>query len=218
MKFIIPFYIIFIATIIFGQQSVTITGSVEDEVTGEPLPFVNIYVDGTSIGTASNDEGKFRLNLPPGEHIIVFSMIGYSNVELETVATNDDTLQIKLAKRDYKISEVIVTGEDPGELIMRSAIEKKIEQRKKLNSYTYKLYTKFVVSTDTTTAGRSSGNADTTIFSIFETYSKGYFKKPDYYFNEIIQRRQSVNVPPQANFKGGNSTHGNIAGTMRIGE
>ncbi|GJQ62996.1 MAG: hypothetical protein SCALA702_20490 [Melioribacteraceae bacterium] len=200
MKTLILFYIIVFAYPVAAQTSATIIGSVADTETGEPLPFVNIYVDGTSIGTASNDEGEFRLNLPVGEHTIVFSMIGYSNVELKTVATNDDTLHIKLAKRDYKISEVLVTGEDPGELIMRSAIEKKIEQRKKLNSYTYKLYTKFVVSTDTTTAGRSSGNADTTIFSIFETYSKGYFKKPDYYFNEIIQRRQSVNVPPQANY------------------
>lgn len=45
-----------------------------------------------------------------------------------------------------------------------------------LKNYTYMLYTKFVVSADTVTAGRNSGRNDTSIFSILESYSKGFLK------------------------------------------
>ena len=69
-----------------------------------------------------------------------------------------------------------------------------------LKNYTYMLYTKFVVSADTVPAGRNSGRNDTSIFSILESYSKGFFEKPDKYFNEIIQKRQTANIPAQANF------------------
>jgi hypothetical protein len=61
------------------------------------------------------------------------------------------------------------------------------------------LYTKLVITTDTTTAMRSSGRGDTSVFSILETYSRGYVELPDRFFNEIIQRRQTANIPPQAN-------------------
>jgi hypothetical protein len=62
------------------------------------------------------------------------------------------------------------------------------------------LYSKFVAITDTVTAARSSGGRDSTVFSILESYSKGYVARPDQYFNAIIQRRQTANIPPQANF------------------
>ncbi|MBK6418657.1 MAG: hypothetical protein IPF79_05625 [Ignavibacteria bacterium] len=59
------------------------------------------------------------------------------------------------------------------------------------------LYPKFVVNTDTATASwlRTGG---TTVFSILESYSRGYYAKPGRYFNEIVQRRQTANIPPQA--------------------
>ncbi|MCB0640468.1 MAG: carboxypeptidase-like regulatory domain-containing protein, partial [Phaeodactylibacter sp.] len=51
-------------------------GTVTD-VYGEALPFANIYLKGTSTGTAANIEGVYELQLEPGSYEIVFQYIGY---------------------------------------------------------------------------------------------------------------------------------------------
>ncbi|GMU86562.1 MAG: hypothetical protein AMXMBFR48_18040 [Ignavibacteriales bacterium] len=175
-------------------------GRVADAETGEALPYVNVFIQGTNKGTVTDPDGNYLLKIPSGFYTLTFSMVGY-RTEMRQAEIADDplTINVYLEKAEYAIPEVVVTGEDPGVLIMKNAIKRKLEQREKLNSYTYNLYTKFVVSSDTLTARRSSQRGDTTIFSIFESYSLGYYQKPDNYFNRITHRRQSVNVPPQAN-------------------
>ncbi|MDP3830689.1 MAG: DUF5686 family protein [Ignavibacteriaceae bacterium] len=176
-------------------------GRITDSETSNPLSFVNIFITGTTNGTTTDENGNYILKLPFGECEINYSMIGYkSKKEKIVILGKEIIMDISLDPAFYEIPEIVVTGEDPGSLIMRRMIERKMEQFKNLQTFKYKLYTKFFVSTDTLTAGRSSKDGDTTIFSIFESYSEGYYKKPDKYFNKIIQRRQSVNIPPQANF------------------
>ena len=179
----------------------TLFGSVTDATTGEMLPYVNIRIENTSMGTVTDRNGNYILKLQPGEYNIVFSMVGYQTVKQKIIITGmDQPLDVKLAVSPYELEEVVVSGDGPGAAIMRAAIARKQEQEKRIADYTYMLYTKFTVGTDTSFAGRTSGRGDSTIVSIFESYSKGYYKAPDQYYNEIIQRRQSVNIPPQANF------------------
>ncbi len=178
-----------------------VQGRVADAETGELLPYVNVFIQGTNKGTVTDPDGNYYLKIPHGSYTLTYSMVGYKTETRQTeIGTEPQTIDVNLQKAEYAIPEVVVTGEDPGVLIMKNAIKRKLEQREKLNSYSYNLYTKFVVSSDTLTARRSSQRGDTTIFSIFESYSLGYYQKPDNYFNKITHRRQSVNVPPQANF------------------
>lgn len=184
-----------------SQDFITIGGSVKDSLTGEVIPFVNVAVPGTQKGTITDIDGAFVIRLPAGNINLVFSSIGYKNRRVSfTSYTADTVLQVVLEPAVYELPPVSVTGEDPGIAIMRGVIGRKKRQKEILLSYTYDLYTKFIVSTDTATAGRSSGHNDTTIFSILESYSKGYYKSPDKYHNEIYKKRQSVNVPAEANF------------------
>ena len=60
-----------------------LVGHVLDEKTGEHLPYVNVQVKGTNIGTVTDESGHFFLkNLPLGRQTIVFSYVGYENLEL----------------------------------------------------------------------------------------------------------------------------------------
>src|SRR5687768_14494163 len=59
----------------FGQK--TIYGTVIDANTREPLPYANVFVNNTTMGTVTNEDGKYRLVIPEGEYQIVFSFIGY---------------------------------------------------------------------------------------------------------------------------------------------
>lgn len=197
------FFLLLFSALVLPAEAVSglVQGRVADAESGEVLPYVNVFIQGTNKGTVTDPDGNYYLKIPYGSYTLTYSMVGYrTEKRFIEIGPEPVTVDIYFQRAEYAIPEVVVTGEDPGVLIMRNAIRRKLEQREKLNTYTYQLYTKFVVSSDTLTAGRSSQRGDTTIFSIFESYSAGYFQKPDNYFNRITHRRQSVNVPPQANF------------------
>jgi len=187
---------------IHATETVLVKGTITDAETGEPLKFVTIRAIGSeSKASVTSKQGTYLLRLKKGEYTFTFSMVGYTSVSRVVTLTQPSiTLNMQLAQSAFRSAEVIVSAEDPGVKLMRSVLEKKNRWRDSLLRYTYMLYTKFVVSADTLTAGRSSGRNDTSIFSILESYSKGYFAKPDKFFNEIIQKRQTANIPPQANF------------------
>lgn len=178
-----------------------VTGIVTDSATGEPLRFVTVRIAGASNGAVTNVGGHYLVKLAHGRHTLSFSMVGYRTERREIdVQTDTVSIDVALHSASLEYPSVVVSAEDPGVRLMRAAIRRKLRQRDSLATYTYTLYTKFVASTDTSTAGRADGPHDTTIASIFESYSHGYFRRPNSYFNEIFQRRQSANVPATANF------------------
>lgn len=179
-----------------------IWGNVFGDIDSVGLPGVSIQAADARKGTISKKYGKFELELTKRKHTLIFSMVGKERLLLEIDSIYNDSVNIIVYLKDNSVlkGEVTVIAEDPGARLMRLAIQKKNGLKDSINSYSYMLYTKFVASTDTSTAGRKVRNEDTTIVSILESYSKGFFKSPDKYYNEIVQKKQSVNIPPQANF------------------
>jgi hypothetical protein len=179
----------------------TISGVVFDGESGNPLGSVTVRAANIDVGKFSDKEGKFKLKLPAGKHTILFSMVGKKTAISEIyLDSNIEDFKVTLDINPSISGDVLVIAETAAERLMRKTIERKISMKDSVKTYQYMLYTKFVASADTTFAGRKDNLTDTTIVSIFESYSNGYFQSPDSYYNEIIQRRQSVNVPPQANF------------------
>ncbi len=76
---------------LFAQEYGTISGTVTDAETGEPLAGANIYIEGTSTGAATTETGMFEiLNLPLDSYTVICSYIGYrqeeQTISLETNA------------------------------------------------------------------------------------------------------------------------------------
>lgn len=187
----------------YAQQSApraTVSGAVYDADARTPLQAVSVWVEGTKTGTMTDRNGRYILRLASGTHTLVFSMIGYDKYR-DTIVVTGDSLHrdVALSPADAFLEEVVVTAQIPANVLMRRVLERKQQQRDSLQTYSYLLYSKFVASADTLTAGRASGNGDTSIIAILESYSRGWFRANNQYFNEIIQRRQSANIPPQAN-------------------
>lgn len=84
-----------------------ITGIVTDEK-GEPLPGVNILVQGTQRGTATGSDGRFSMDIPDEEVVMVFSFVGY--VTREVTAGNITNLEIALEVDEKSLDEVVVVG------------------------------------------------------------------------------------------------------------
>jgi len=68
-----------------------IAGKVFDAETNEPLPGVNVTVEGTTMGDATDLEGDYQvINLPPGRYTLVVSMMGYTTKRIEGLQVRID--------------------------------------------------------------------------------------------------------------------------------
>ena len=85
----------------------TLTGKVAT-ANGETLPGVNISIKGTTRGTSTDAAGKYSLNVPDEEAILVFSFVGYISQEVK-VGTSS-VIDIDLKFNDKSLDEVVVVG------------------------------------------------------------------------------------------------------------
>ncbi|MFM8770523.1 MAG: DUF5686 family protein [Candidatus Kapaibacterium sp.] len=192
---------------LWAQPAITLRGTVQAASTLEPVRFVTVEEVKTRIRVMTDKSGGFVLRIPRTRMDSIglrqlrlsFSCIGFRRDTIDALSV-DTILTVMLQEQSLLGREVVVRAEDPAVAIMRKVIERKARQRDRLRTYTYTLYTKFIAATDTATALRSSGRGDTTVNSILESFSKGYVRLPDQFHNEIFQKRQSANVPPEANF------------------
>lgn len=92
----------------------SIKGYIIDGTTGEPLPYSNIWIDGTVQGTTSNSDGYFVLtNIPDKGFTLIVSYIGYNNKSI-LIEKNDEKvsiISIKLEPRVLIGEGVTVEGE-----------------------------------------------------------------------------------------------------------
>ncbi|KAA3613362.1 MAG: TonB-dependent receptor [Calditrichaeota bacterium] len=97
-----------------GNSTGTIQGTVLDQKTQKPLPGVNIMVEGTLRGTATNTDGNFKIaKLPTGTCTLVFAYIGYGKIRAENIlikAGSENNLgQITLVEEAITLQEIVVT-------------------------------------------------------------------------------------------------------------
>jgi hypothetical protein len=95
-----------------------IFGTVIDKKTGEPLPGVNVFLPGTSLGAASDITGEFIIiNIPPGTYTVECSFIGYNTMHYESVKIKTDEttiLAVEMQETTMELEEdIVVVAERP---------------------------------------------------------------------------------------------------------
>jgi len=104
----------------FEQDPTTISGVVKDKESGETLPFANVFVKDTNIGTTTNEDGFFTLfNVPSETSTIQVQYLGY---QIETLVlspkTAKDKIIILLMPEGNQLDEVVVSN-DSGQQIVK---------------------------------------------------------------------------------------------------
>ncbi|MEM1094968.1 MAG: TonB-dependent receptor [Bacteroidota bacterium] len=98
-------------------QSGKIAGTVTDALTGERLPGVNVLIEGTTQGTATNIDGEYVIiGVRPGTYTIVASYIGFANARKPDVLVSVDltaTVDFELREEVFEGEEIVVTAEVP---------------------------------------------------------------------------------------------------------
>lgn len=134
-KLYILFILLMFTSVIFAQKG-EIRGIVSDAKNNDPIPFANIIIEGTSIGSTSDLDGNFIITgLKPGYINLRVSYVGYqSNISADVLISNSNIpfIEIKLEPSQNELNEVVVgvdylkkTEEAP--LSMQSIGTKQIE-------------------------------------------------------------------------------------------
>lgn len=89
------------------QQKKQVTGKVTDE-TGEAIPGVSVLVKETTIGTITDVNGKYTLNVPASAKTLVFSFIGMKTTE-EQLGDHSE-INVVLKSENINVNEVVVTA------------------------------------------------------------------------------------------------------------
>jgi TonB-dependent starch-binding outer membrane protein SusC len=89
-------------------QQLSITGIVTDASTGDPLPGVNIMIEGTMQGIVTDVNGKYSINVSSGNAVLLFSFIGYNTEKVEV--NSRTSIDVSLVADITKLEEVVVVG------------------------------------------------------------------------------------------------------------
>jgi len=93
-------------------QDGTISGTVTDGQTGDPLPGATVQVQELGIGSATDVDGNYELSVPEGEHLVTASFVGYNPTEKTVTVTAGETTSVDfaLAPRTEELDEIVVTA------------------------------------------------------------------------------------------------------------
>ena len=90
-------------------QTRQVTGTVLSAADRSPLPGVSVLVKGTSVGTATDSEGKFSLPVAGDAAVLVYSFIGFESVEVR-VGSGSTAEPVRLKEKSTDLNDVVVVG------------------------------------------------------------------------------------------------------------
>lgn len=94
---------------LFTQAQFTISGSIAEKTSQNPLPGTTIMLKGEGKGATANAQGKYQLNnVKTGKHILIVSFIGYETQQRTIEVSADQSLDFSLITSAYLADEVVV--------------------------------------------------------------------------------------------------------------
>lgn len=194
-SFLLLVPVLFITAIsLHAQQTVPFEGTVIDAESGASISGAVIRAVEMNRRTYTSSKGTFRLPVTPGQHRIVASSIGYLDTTF-TIQTGGAPLTIRLHASSIPLQGVQVTAPLDADQIIRRAIDRKDENRRKAKTVQGLLYSKISLTIDGEAFGRINEEDRQ---SIIETFSRAYYSERGPRL-EVIQRRQTANVPAESN-------------------
>lgn len=225
----ILFFIFVLNTNMYGQKT-TVRGAITDAKTGESIPFVNVFFEGTNIGKTTDFNGQYFIETTDSVKRLRFSNLGYKTEFRDIKYGESQIVSLKLSLEAKELKAVTVKGDkqryrnknNPAVDLIRRVIDKKKENRKdQIESFEYEKYEKvqFALSNITEKFKNKKylkhfqfifDNLDSNLMPgkvilpmyLKETLSEYYFKKDPTSQKEIIKATRSVDFEDFVNNDG----------------
>jgi len=112
-KILLLALIISLSSLASGQTGF-VRGTVYDHASGESLPGVTIFLEGTTYGTLTDLDGKFNLSVPPGTYTLRVSYISYETINIPEIQVKPDQVSLfdnlQMKETSIELAEVTVTA------------------------------------------------------------------------------------------------------------
>ena len=125
------FYILLISLSFAFASSGKISGKIINSKTGDALAGVNVFLEGTSYGAATDEFGEYVIiNIPPGNYTVRASYIGYASYKITNVRVSLD----RTTTQNFKLSEAVIEGEEVIVVADRPLIYKDLTASQKITT------------------------------------------------------------------------------------
>ena len=108
MKFQLLITSLLFCMVTFGQKGI-VSGTISDkDMKNEPLAFANVMIKGTTVGTTTDAQGKYSLNVEAGNSVVIVSFLGYDTVEVPVVVVANQTIDVSksIGSGNVKLEDV----------------------------------------------------------------------------------------------------------------
>lgn len=182
-------------------QQFEVKGKITDS-DGQPIPFVSVFIKGTTKGVSANAEGAYSINVDRGLVTLTFTIVGFKTATQSIDVFSNTTLNQTLQTEHYTLNSVVIkaNGEDPAYRIVRNAIKNRKAYLEEVFAYSSDVYIKGMqklVGAPKKFFGRDiqkTLNLDTNrngILYLSESQSKFSYMKPDRIKEEMISSKIS---------------------------
>lgn len=142
--------LLFLGFSLTHAQTTTVTGTIIDGATRQPLSFANIIFVGTTIGTTANEQGAYTLTATGNFTKVAVSFIGYKTITKAILPGSTQELRISLEADSQLLNEVVIRGgkreryrnkNNPAVELIRNVISHK--EQNQLGNYAYAAYEEY---------------------------------------------------------------------------
>lgn len=144
----LPLWITSAALLLSGltltAQVTKIMGNITDATTGEPLPFTNVVIAGTTLGTLTDFEGQYSIEFAAIADSLRASLIGYIPLSRKILIHQFQTINFELQPATYTLEEVTIryTGNPAEKILLKVIGNREKNSLQAFSSYQYEAYTK----------------------------------------------------------------------------
>ena len=162
----------------------TIKGALFDQETGESVVFATVHILQTSMGTVTNQDGRFQLTIPDSlQHLTVrFSHIGYESQEMELALLKNRFIRLSLLPQVIPLQEVVVSAINPVQ-VLNDMLSNRARNYASEPAFLLSFYREGIEHNDR--------NIDLTE-SVLQVYKSGYQHKADDDQVKLIKKRRIV--------------------------
>jgi len=175
------------AAIAVQAQTQIISGRVMDAETGESLAFVNIVLNDSRQGGATDIDGKFRIPFSRPVEFLKLSYVGYEGLTF-IIDNKSEGLKIFMKKIPYELREVVVLpGINPAHRIIKNVVNSRdLNDPEKLKSFSYTSYEKIIFTLDLD----SLRMIDTMMLDTASLEVRRFFDRQDIFIAESVTERK----------------------------
>lgn len=124
---------------------VLVRGLVREARSGLPLSAAHVVAESGQAGTITNREGRFELTLQALPQVILVRHVGYQTQRVALGPNDSRDLMVDLEAAVYMLDELLVTGEDFADNVMRKAVQRKAARRAELARLQMRGYTRITL-------------------------------------------------------------------------